>query len=335
MRSPRPTSSAVALLAQDLVVLARTAPLAAGLPGVFWFAAFEARSVVRAFERTVAPLVARTISDAKRGEEAAQALLGTSLKVALAMSGYATMAAVGFDADLAVLGSSFTRVYDDLFDNFADNRIDERIAELFRGRPFMPLTDVEALLLALYEHIESGIRRGRDDPFYMIITRLHRYQSQSRRQLHPQISAADVRRITRGKGGLGVTALFALLRPGMSQAEQDVLIELGDVLQLLDDYHDAALDRTAGVATDVTLGTCSLPELGRRILDIRRRLRACYPRSSRRLTGMLYLMLLGGVIRQWSDARNASRPPKPRASRRPAMLLFTRAGNLHPPQPRP
>jgi hypothetical protein len=262
-------------------------------------------------------------------------LLATSLKVALAMSGYATMAAVAFDADLAVLGSSFTRVYDDLFDNFTDNRIDERIAELFCGRAFVPMTDHEALLLALYEHIESGIHRGCDDPFYTIITRLHRYQIQSRRQLDPQISAADVRRITRGKGGLGVTALFALLRPSMSPAEQDVLTELGDVLQLLDDYHDAALDRAAGVATDVTLGTCSLPELGRRVLDVRRRLRAYYPRSSRRLTGMLYLMLLGGVIRRRAGARNPGHPPKPHGSRRPSTLLFTRAGSLHPKQPRP
>jgi hypothetical protein len=322
-------------LVQDLAVLTRTAPLAAGLPSVFRYAAFETRLVVRAFERTVAPVVARTIRDAERGEEVARALLGTSMKVALAMSGYAAMAAVAFDADLAVLGSSFTRVYDDLFDNFADNRIDERIAELFCGRSFVPVTDVEVLLLALYRLIESGIRRGRDDPFYGIITRLHGYQIQSRRQLYPQISAVDVRCITRGKGGLGVTALFALLRPGMSQAEQDVLIELGDVLQLLDDYHDAAMDRAAGVVTDVTLGTCSIPELGRRILDVCRRFRTYYPRSGRRLAGMLYLMLLGGVIRRWSDVRNAGRPPKPLRTGRPLTLLFTRAGNLRPPQPRP
>jgi len=271
------------------------------------------------------------MGDGMQAKATAQALLSTSLKVSLAMSGYAEMAGVPFDIDLAVLGSSFTRVYDDLFDNFTKNRVEERVAELFNGRPFVPTTGVEALMLELYECIESRIRRAHDDPLYTIITRLHGYQCQSRRQLYPQISAAEVRAVTRGKGGLGVTALFALLRSAMSNTEQDVLTELGDVLQLLDDYHDAPLDRATGVTTEITIGTCSLADLGRRIIDVRRRLRAHYSGSSRRLTGMLYIMLVGGVVRQRSDTRyDGDRQPKWWANIGPVRLLFSRAGNLYP-----
>jgi hypothetical protein len=315
----------------DVIAILRCSSFVVGLPSVFAYSRFETASVMAAFDRVVTPLIDRTITDPDRNREASRALLGTSLKVSLALSGYAGMAGVPFDAELAVLGSSFTRVYDDLFDNFETERLDGRLAVLFRGGSFQPASGAESLLLALYRAIDTKLARPNSDPIYEMLSVMHEFQCMSRRQHDWGISAVEVREITRGKGGIGATILFALFRPEMSTAERAVLNDFGDILQLLDDLNDAAVDRAAGVVTEVTLGTCTLGDIATRMRLLRRRLAAHYPRSSRRrVIGMLLFMLIGAAIRQRTDARRGIEPVPAGTPVRPRLLFYTRVENLRP-----
>jgi hypothetical protein len=322
----------MAAVSTDATAILRCAPAAIGLPSVLAYACFEARTIVKAFHRTVVPLINQAITDPTSNQYAARALLGTSLKVSLAMSGYTIMAGVDFNADLAVLGSSFTRVYDDLFDNFSDPQLDERLAELFRGESFQPLSATESLLLLLYQAIETTLARPRSDPIVRMVEQMHEFQCMSRRQCDPAIPAPELRAITRGKGGLGATILFALFTPGMSTAEQDVLHEFGDILQLLDDLNDASSDRANGVATEVTTGHCTLSDIAARICQLRRRFRTHYVNANlRRISGTLIFMLMGAAIRQRIDASKSRHPGRPSATRHPTLLFLTRVEHLHPP----
>jgi hypothetical protein len=308
---------------------------------VYRFVRREVDEIIEVFDQTVRPIVDRSIDGPRRRREVSRILLSTSVKVCLAMSGYAQAAGIAFQADRAVLGSSFTRVYDDLFDNFRSPSLDERLTVLFEGGPFQPQSDAEALLLALYHTIETTLRHEESEPVYAALHGMHRFQIQSRQQRRSVVSGQDLRRITRGKGGLGTVALFGLLRPALSPGDQRLLMELGDVLQLLDDYHDVALDRAEGVITEVTLGTVTLTETGRRIGWLRREFRRQYPGCRQdRLFGMLFMMLARGLLHHLVDQRRhrSGAPPRPGRTppgpdpddRRPHRLLFRPAGNIRP-----
>ncbi|MFG2053066.1 class 1 isoprenoid biosynthesis enzyme [Micromonospora sp. NPDC048930] len=326
-------------MSTEVGAVLRLASLAVGWPSVYRFVRREVDDITDVFDQTVRPLVDRTIDGSRRRREVAQILLSTSVKVSLAMSGYAQATGIAFRADRAVLGSSFTRVYDDLFDNFRSPRLDERLTVLFEGGPFQPRSDAEALLLALYDTIETALRGEDAEPVYRALRGMHRFQIQSRQQRSAAVSGHDLRRITRGKGGLGTVALFGLLRPALSADEQRLLMELGDVLQVLDDYHDVALDRGAGVVTEVTLGTVTLVETSRRIGWLHREFRRQYPRCHRqRLFGMLFMMLARALVHHLVDRHRSGTPLRggPASSqpdpddRRPHRLLFRPAGNIHP-----
>jgi hypothetical protein len=328
----------MAVVSGDIIAVLRCAPFAVGLPSVLAFVCFETRPLVDAFDRIVAPMIDQAITDPERNRGAGRALLGTGLKVSLAMSGYATMAGVRFNAELAMLGGSFTRVYDDLFDNFPGQRLEERMAGLFEGRDFEPASDVEALLLALYRDIERRLARPRSDPIFDLLAGMHVFQCESRRQLDPRISAEEVRRITEGKGGFGTAVLFALFKPDMPVPEQDLLCDLGGLLQLLDDLNDAPLDRAAGVVTEATLDTCGLTDVAARMR--RSRFAAAYGRGARRMTGMLLMVLAGGALRRRGHQRRGQprvplRRPAPAGAGGRRWLLFAPVENLRPGPPVP
>ncbi|WP_074310804.1 class 1 isoprenoid biosynthesis enzyme [Micromonospora cremea] len=330
-------------MSAETVAVLRLAPLAVGWPSVYRYVRREVDQVIGVFDRTVGPIVDRSIEGTRRRREVSRVLLSTSVKVCLAMSGYAQAIGIAFQADRAVLGGSFTRVYDDLFDNFRSPRLDERLTVLFDGGPFRPRSDAESLLLALYRAIEIALRREESEPVYAAVRRMHRFQIQSRQQRGSDVSGPDLRRITRGKGGLGTTALFGLLRPALAPDDERLLLELGDVLQVLDDYHDVSLDRATGVVTEVTLGTVTLAETARRIRCLRREFDRQYPRcSSDRLFGMLFMMLAGALLQHQADRRRRppATPSRRRSAagmtgsdpddRRPHRLLLRPAGNIHP-----
>jgi hypothetical protein len=176
--------------------------------------------------------------------------------------------------------------------------------------------------------MERIIARPCDDPVFAVLRTLHEYQRLSRRQRDSPMSPEEVSRVTRGKGGLGTVALFALLCPRMDPAEQDVIMELGDVLQLLDDHHDVPLDNAAGVTTSATLGESSLTEVSRRIRDLRTRFARYYGGGrGRQMLAMLYLMLIGAFVVRCGGAGRGSRARRQRPET-PLSLLLRRAGNI-------
>ena len=306
--------------------------MATGLGSVAKYILFDAPRAIRAFDATVKPLIDTSLADDPvLRQDTYDALLATAVRVNLAIRAYATMAGLEYDAPLSVLGGAFTRVYDDLFDHFYRDDLDERLAELFRGGPFQPQCGPEALACAMFHTIVERLGRRDDDPFFAIVRRLHDFESASRRQLDPLTSAQEVRRITRGKGGYAVQALCALLRPELTGPEADLVMELGYVLQLIDDHHDFAADRAAGVVTSVTLGDATLTSLAAQIRRLRAGLRTHYGRTrDRQLAAMLYIMLLGA----YAAHRRPNRPPpttRPHPTRKNVwQLMFTEAGHMAP-----
>ncbi|MGW6904944.1 hypothetical protein [Streptomyces sp. NPDC054940] len=298
--------------------------------------------MVRAFDRTVLPLVERTVPDPAQRRMIHATLLGTGMKVGFALWGYASMARVPFDAELTVLGSSFTRLYDDLVDHGDREGLDTDLASLFADEPrepFHPRSHLEELLLLLYDALAVRLPHPPDDPIHPLLRELHAFQLRSRAQRDPRIALPEVLEITRGKGGLGMVALLSLLRPGMSEPERELLGELGYVFQLLDDLHDLALDRADGLTTSATLNAFSLAELAARVEGLRSRFTAHYG-SARPLTVHLALTLIGVPLAARGRAGHHGRPRLRTGS---WALLFSRAGNIRlevgppaePPPPAP
>ncbi|HEU5357050.1 MAG TPA: hypothetical protein VFU65_21450 [Actinocrinis sp.] len=219
-------------------------------------------------------------------------------------------------------------MYDDLFDHFYRADLDESLAELFRGDPFEPRSGPEALARAMFRAIVERLGRDRDDAFFAIVGDLHGFESESRRQLDPLTSAADVQHITWGKGGYAVQALCALFRPELAGPEAELIMELGYVLQLI----DMAVDRRDGVVTSVTLGDATLASLAAQLRRLRAGLRGHYGRNrDRQLTAMLYIMLLGAYLAH----RHPNRLPRAGATVQPEkrsvwQLMFGEAGHMAP-----
>ncbi|NBE55160.1 hypothetical protein [Streptomyces boluensis] len=313
-------------VAGEAAALVRCALAARGWGSVLRFVCFRHRQVVAAFDRTALPLVEHTVQDGALRRTLHTSLLGTSMKVGLAMWGYASMAKVAFDPELTVLASSFTRLYDDLIDNCDREHLDEDLAGLFAGEPFRPHGDLEELLLVLHRAIAARLPHAPDDPIHTVLRELHAFQVRSRAQRSAAVSAGEVLEITRGKGGLGMVALLALLRPAMPTAERAVLMEVGDLFQLLDDIHDFTLDRSDGLTTSATLGLCSLTGLATRITALRPHFTSCYGTAAP-LSAHLALTLLGAPF----AVRRRRRAPRGRGQRAgPVRLLFSRAGNVRP-----
>ena len=315
---------------RDAVAVLRCAVAARGWGSLLRFLCVDSRQLVPAYDRAVLPLVERTVPDAKERRRIHATLLGTGVKVGFALWGYASMARVPFDAELAVLGSSFTRLYDDLVDHGDRADLDEDLASLFAGEPFRPHSRLEELLLLLHDAIAVRLPHPPDDPVHPLLRELHTFQLRSRAQRDPRLPLPEVLEITRGKGGLGMVALLSLLRPGMSAAERALLTELGYVFQLLDDLHDLPLDRAEGLTTSATLHAFSLTDLATRIRRLRFRFRTHYGTADP-LTAHLALTLIGALV---APRRGPARPDRPR--RRPRLrtgslaLLLSRAGNIRP-----
>ncbi|MDI3404591.1 isoprenoid biosynthesis enzyme family protein [Streptomyces cavernicola] len=313
-----------ALRAATAVV--RCALSASGWGSVLRFVRTEHRQVVRAFEEVVLPLVEQAVPESDVQRTVHTSLLATSMKVGLAMWGYASMARVPFDAELAVLGSSFTRLYDDLIDNFERENLGSDLLALLTGEPFRPCGQLEELLALLYKAIVVRLPHEPGDPIYGVLRELHDFQLTSRLQQGSGLSVAEVLDITRGKGGLAMIALFALLRPVMPAEERDILMDLGDVFQLLDDFHDLALDEAAHVTTSVTLGVTSVVELVGRISRLRSRFIGYYGTAGP-LSAQVALTLIG-VPFAGRRGRRAGRGLGPDAAA--VRLLFSRAENIRP-----
>jgi hypothetical protein len=296
----------------DLRSLLRTIPLAGGILRTIAGSGRKAREFGRAFERSVRPLFEETIADTALRAELAGSALSYVTKSSFVVAGYARMAGVPFAGDIAMLGLSFTRLYDDLLDGSDDRDLEGRLGALIGTGRFTPASDPERLLDRMYREIDDRLGRDRDDPLYTAAVAAHSYQARSRCQRDPRTTHAAIAEVTHGKGGYGTLTVFALMRPGLSARERELIIEIGESLQMLDDYADVEQDRRDGIRTMATEGRLRLADVGHRLRALRPALARYYgPRGCREFLGICYLaMWICFIGRRWSQLSRAL-PPRP------------------------
>ncbi|MGW0195299.1 class 1 isoprenoid biosynthesis enzyme [Nonomuraea sp. NPDC003201] len=286
---------------RDLLTVLRCARLAIALPVALKDAVACAPDAVRDFERAVEPIVRDVFSEPER-EAMIDSLRGTALSFNVGIHAYARMAGRSCDGELVMLAGSVARLYDDMIDNGGDPAIDSWVASLFEADEHAASRDHhQRLLAALYAEIR---RRAPGELWHTALLELHDYQVLSRKQRDPATPAAQLGKITRGKGGLAGLVLFGLVHPDMSVVQRDAVMEAGEALQLLDDYLDQDADLRAGIGTLVNRGEVSLAEVGARLLALRPRLAACYGSAAARpFAATLFLLLAVNVLKRHQQGR--------------------------------
>jgi hypothetical protein len=271
------------------------------------------------------------ISDVRLRGHIRDSLRFASVKFGYVIASYTRMAGFRCDPELSALGGAFGRLYDDLVDNGDERMLDDRLAALFHGGAFTASTDLERLLEEIYHTIDAALSRPRSDPIYATLIALHEYESLSRRQRDPAISRAALGKISRGKGGLGTVALFALMRPNMGTFERELIMEVGEVCQMIDDYVDHAVDRRNGIITAMTCGETDLSDVGERLRTVHSRLLEFYGGAgARQFVGVLYLMLVLGFCARRGLFWVSPRPGSWRRIRKPMLILMSRGESVFP-----
>jgi hypothetical protein len=276
----------------DFRALLRSARFAASVPWIIAGANRQAAEFSREFDCSVRPLLDESILDPALRARLAGTLATYAMRSGFVVAGYARMTGVPFAGDLAVLGLSFTRLYDDLLDEVGGPDLEQRMTALIEDRPFTPCSDLERLLHRLYREIDRRAGRGRDDPLYAAVRAAHGFQIRSRRQRDPRTSVAALLEISRGKGAYGTLTVFALMRPALPPRERALIMEVGMAVQMLDDYADIEADRQAGIRTPATEGRQQLADVGAALRAARPRLAGYYgPARIREFLGICYLAM--------------------------------------------
>lgn len=245
----------------DFTALVRFAGLGRGLPRLCFAVRRYSDEFVRKFEEVVTPIIDDTIDCPLARDHIHDSLLAISTKLSFFTIGYAQMAHDNFRTDLSVLGGVLTRLYDDLLDEIGRPHIAQRLGRLFGGDEFEPEDDTEELFVRLYQEADRRIGRSREDAVYLSLNSLHKYQIMSEQQKNPAISDEALSEITLGKGGHALAVLLCMMCPEIDSVEHRLILELGGVLQLLDDYQDYELDRLAGVCTRATRDDLDLSDI--------------------------------------------------------------------------
>lgn len=314
----------------ELLAVLRCARLGLSLPHAMAFVRSGASDTVRAFDRVVTPLVERTVTDPVARLHARDALLFASVKGGFLIHSYARMVNRPFPAEISTLGGSFARLYDDLIDDIGGDRLEERLSGLFHGRSFAPLTDLERLLEALYRAIEERLNRPVTDPIYTALHALHEYQTLSRQQRDDEISSSSLVKITAGKGSYANVALLSLVQPSMSAQEWDLVMDLGETLQLLDDYVDVRIDRAAGITTPVTRGDANLAHMVERLRKLTPRILDCYGADGRPFVTVLYILVVAAFAKRHRPRLSPIRPRRPGRPRSPLGILLRHGDGVRP-----
>jgi hypothetical protein len=280
---------------EDLAALLRCWRYSLGLPAAVTSGWRALGPLAHAYEAVVAPLVAREISNTARLPRVNRALCAMSVKIGATMLAYAALAGRPLDIPVAALAGAVTRLYDDLIDRGADGdeSIAERLGDVLAGRPHAAASDLERLLGALVADIRRRRGLGDGDIAVTALLALHEYQCLSRRQRDPGVPRGTLDKICRGKGAMAHLTLCRLVHPGMDVVERELVMALGEVLQSVDDYMDADLDRRAGVATLVSTGATTLADIVGGFRALRAPLSARYgTAATRTYYGMLYFLIL-------------------------------------------
>ncbi|MBC2906143.1 class 1 isoprenoid biosynthesis enzyme [Streptomyces cupreus] len=325
--------------------------MAVGLPSAARDAYRSLPVLALAYEQVVAPLVAQSLSDPLERARVDGSLRVMSVKFGLAMLSYARLTGHRLQPDVAVLAGAVTRLYDDLIDGDGagagdragagdgngtrDPAADDRLGDLMGNRAFVPGTPAELLLGRLVHGIERTLAHPPHESVFMALVSLHEYQVLSRRQREPDVPLDVLEKITRGKGAAAHLILCGLVKPRLEPAERELVMDLGEILQSLDDYMDVEFDRGNGVTTLVSCGALTLPGIARRLRAARPRLAAVHGgRGARPYCGMLYFLLLQAwVSRRLPVLGRLARRP----ARRSAVLAFLSRGEdaLPPAAPGP
>jgi hypothetical protein len=280
----------------DVAALLSCWRFAPGFPGAVWYGWRMLPVLMDAYDREVAPVVAVIVNPAAR-VSVDRALRAMSIKIGLSMVNFARLAGCALRVDIAVLAGAVTRLYDDIIDGGdGDGGQDDRLADLIKGLPFTPGSDLEGLLQALGERIRDLLVPD-DDVAVEALSALHEYQCLSRGQRDPAVPLPTLEKISRGKGALASLTLFVLVKPRLESAERELIMALGEPFQSLDDYMDVELDLANGIATLVNTGAVTLADIAARLRALRPRLARCYGAGrTRRYYGMIYYVLLRAVL---------------------------------------
>lgn len=313
----------------DLRALARCWRLAAGLPSAAAYGCHMLGSLADAYEGVVAPIVARTVGDDDERARVSRALRAMSIKAGTAIMSYARMAGGQQQRDVAALAGAIARLYDDLIDGSADESRDNGLGDLFNVGPAAAHSELERLLAELACEIKQRIHPTALEPVISAFNELHEYQCLSRQQRDEEISLAAVEKICRVKGALANLTVCSLVKPDMNADESELVMSVGEVLQSLDDYADAAHDARNGVTTLAVLGEMTLADIGADVRALRCRLADHYGGPpARRYCGMLFFLVLQTMAgrRLAVIGRLAGRL----ASRYALMAFLTRGPNALP-----
>lgn len=245
----------------DFTALMRSAGLSRGLPRLCFSVRRYSDEFIRKFEEIVTPIIYDTIDCPLARNHIHDSLLAISTKISFIIVGYAKMAHDSFRTDLSVLGGVLTRLYDDLLDEIGQPHTAQRLGRLFGGDEFEPEDDTEELFIRLYQEADRRIGRSQEDAFHLSVNNLHKYQVMSEQQKNPAISDEVLSEITLGKGGHALAVLLCMMCPEIDSVEHRLILKLGGVLQLLDDYQDYELDRLAGVCTRATRDDLDLSDI--------------------------------------------------------------------------
>ncbi|MFZ4582056.1 MAG: hypothetical protein ACOYM7_05345 [Paludibacter sp.] len=160
---------------------------------------------------------------------------------------------LSFDERAAItyLGS-MTGLFDDLFDS--EKHADDAIRALIHNtKPADSLSEVEQILLRLFDLFQTHIQDKKD--IESLVNRVFESQVQSRKQIQPLLTTAEIKEITFNKGGYTMQLYRRAFAGNVSEAEDALFFNIGAIGQLENDIFDIYNDFTAGISTLATISS--------------------------------------------------------------------------------
>ena len=158
--------------------------------------------------------------------------------------------------------SALSFFFDDLVDDFKKHGDEE---ENWQGKmyEFAEASDERGLAVHFLHNIYLHMPTEDVAAFKSFMKQVFEVQFEGRRQRDIALGMADLKRLTRIKGGYSVLMFRRLLTNKILRNEQQAILEFGYLMQLADDIFDLWHDRQAGVRTLATItdSTASLSQI--------------------------------------------------------------------------
>jgi len=279
------------------------------------------RRLVKAYARTVSPVIERRATSQPRCDELNARLVGWAVQGGYLIQSYASVIGSADTDDVAVAAASFMRLYDDILEAPERTVIGQRLRDLFSGSEPAAEDDIEAIAADLFRWLDRRVSAENRDLLYARLSSLHQAQLETVDEGSGR-DHGEILQLTLAKGGAAMVILGGLVNPELADAEVAVLERLGGVLQLIDDFDDTFEDKsvlTSATSLRVPYGALAaeLRSVSRAVLDL------YGPRKGRPFIDGLYswLVLVGirrlldRFIRRWA-------PPTSRPQTALAMVTF-------------